>query len=262
MSRSTQTLLTVLTLACGVSPALACDGGGWGGLRSRVASAYGMGRSSGWQGSSNRNVSYNSYQHQRPYSQPHYAQSHYSQPQYSRPHYSQPQHHQPQPQPQVVLEQPRYTTPSHAAPSSQVIVQRPSATPVSNTTPPQADAAKSALEMLQGVGGQASGIPEFRPATSSSASAPDSHVGKWTARLPNNATVNLELEANGHFRWVANTGGKISTFEGNYTLADARLTLLRSDNQRLEGSWTPTQAGVFNFTVNEAKDGGLGFSRA
>jgi len=87
------------------------------------------------------------------------------------------------------------------------------------------------------------------------------HVGNWTARTPNGATVQLTLQADGSFTWTANNSGKTNSFQGTYTLGNGSLSLARStDNQKLAGSITSSASG-FNFKLTGAKDSGLNFAR-
>ena len=102
-------------------------------------------------------------------------------------------------------------------------------------------------------------MPQFAPAT---AAASTGTAGTWTATLTNGSTVQLQLGSNGTFRWVANSGGKVSSFDGSFTLAGGRLTLIRSsDKQQLGGVWTPQTNGGANFKLAGAKDNGLNFIR-
>lgn len=87
------------------------------------------------------------------------------------------------------------------------------------------------------------------------------HVGSWTASTATGATITLNLNGNGAFNWVANSNGKTSRFDGQFTIADGTLTLARSsDNQKLSGRMTFSGNG-FNFKLNGANDGGLNFSQ-
>ena len=87
------------------------------------------------------------------------------------------------------------------------------------------------------------------------------HVGTWQAKTPNNAVVTLTLNADGSFSWLADNNSKISRFDGNFTVADGKLTLSRSsDNQKLAGQFVLSD-NSFNFRLDGAKDTGLDFSR-
>ncbi len=89
------------------------------------------------------------------------------------------------------------------------------------------------------------------------------HVGKWTAQLQNGSKVELALQPDGRFSWVATSGEKVSSFEGDYTVSGGSLTLVRSsDNQKLIGSMTPSGASSFTFKLTGTKDAGLNFSRS
>ncbi len=119
----------------------------------------------------------------------------------------------------------------------------------------------TALQALAGWGANTS-----EPAASQAPAAQPqqpSHVGTWTASLPNGARVQLTLQASGAFRWIAtNRSGTNSTFEGSYTVSNGSLTLVRSnDNQKLAGNMTSSSNTAFNFKLNGAKDAGLNFVR-
>jgi len=132
---------------------------------------------------------------------------------------------------------------------------------------------QSALRMLESIGvatatgqgsegqGGFSGIPSFTSASvAPQAVAP--HVGVWQAQLPNNAAVMLDLRADGTFRWVATSGGKTSSFEGQYRMGQGRLSLVRSnDSGELNGSWVASSAnaGANRFKVDSSNDEGLSF---
>lgn len=140
---------------------------------------------------------------------------------------------------------------------------------------PQAEAASPMDEVQQSallaLGGEEDAGLGAEPIGQSSAgagvtetSAPlASHVGQWKAAIPNNATVQLTLNADGSFAWVAVSGDKTSSFEGSYTVSGGALTLVRSsDNQKLAGQLTPTKDGGINFKLNGTKDAGLNFVRS
>ena len=146
------------------------------------------------------------------------------------------------------------------------------AAPVQAALPPTG-AEQSALAALAALGGNApvaatrvaatpvasNGMPQFAPAT---AAASTGNAGTWTATLANGSTVQLQLASNGTFRWVANSQGKVSSFDGSFTLAGGQLTLIRSsDNQQLAGVWAPQTNGGANFKLAGAKDNGLNFIR-
>lgn len=87
-------------------------------------------------------------------------------------------------------------------------------------------------------------------------------VGIWTATLSNGAVVQLNLQADNSFVWLASVNGKQSTFQGTYTMDGESLTLTRSnDNQRLAGSMTITAENAFTFKLNGTQDAGLSFAR-
>ena len=131
--------------------------------------------------------------------------------------------------------------------------------------PQQTDAQQPEAQLEQPQ--QAGGFDEAQPVQTSSHSGGQPrqpmHVGKWTASLQNGSKVELSLQPNGTFSWVAASGEKVSSFEGNYTVAGGSLTLIRSsDNQKLIGSMTPAGSSRFTFKLTGAKDTGLQFSRS
>ena len=89
----------------------------------------------------------------------------------------------------------------------------------------------------------------------------ETRVGTWVATLPNQATVQLTLQADGGFNWVANANGKTSAFAGTYNVNGQSLTLARSsDNQSLAGTLTEADANSFIFKLDGTTDG-LKFAR-
>lgn len=169
------------------------------------------------------------------------------------PAYSQPVVTAPAPQ-QVPVQQ----IPVQQAPTT--IVQQPATT---QPAAPAVAADQSALSALAAMNSTqptaASPIPQFGPAPQPAAPA---HVGAWSATLPGDNRVELRLDANGAFRWTANSRGKVSSFEGAFTLQDGRLVLVRSgDSQQLAGVWIADQNGGFRFKLDGASDNGLLFNR-
>ena len=132
------------------------------------------------------------------------------------------------------------------------------------------DVQQSALQALGGMDEevasnveQAQPIDEAQPVEQSQLSPNAGHVGQWKASMASGATVELTLQADGSFSWVATSSGKTSSFQGNYTVDGGSLTLVRSsDNQKLAGSLTPLGSGGMNFKLNGAKDTGLNFERS
>ena len=101
--------------------------------------------------------------------------------------------------------------------------------------------------------------PQFASAT---ISEPE-HVGNWTATLPNQATIQLQLDADGKFSWSATRNGKTSTFAGDYRVDSGRLTLVRDgDRQQLKGAWIGDLQSGFKFKLDGSKDSGLDFQRS
>lgn len=126
---------------------------------------------------------------------------------------------------------------------------------------PPADQGQS-IDQAQSVD-QGQPVEESQPVEQSQQSPSSGHVGQWKANLANGTTVELTLQADGSFVWVANSSGKTSSFQGSYTIAGGALTLVRSsDNQKLAGSLTSLSNGGMNFKLNGAKDNGLNFSRS
>jgi len=141
----------------------------------------------------------------------------------------------------------------------------------SATSNPQ-DAQQTALQVLAGMGGndaqtqpaaQPSQTRNAQPQTSRTqpAAPSNSRVGTWVAKVGAEATVRLNLRADGSFTWTATRNGKTSDFQGQYRVDGGTLTLVRSDDKKLAGTITDKSNG-FNFKLNGAKDSGLDFSRA
>lgn len=185
---------------------------------------------------------------------------------------------QPQPFPQPAPQAPATRSPVSQSPYGDLAGTTPATTPQAiaggpgpgtpaggTTLPPaatSAPAAQSALEALAAFDGAGPGAGAAPAAPDSAGPGTPGHVGAWSARVNDANSVRLELDANGRFRWTANSKGKVSSFDGGYTIARDRLTLLRSgDNQRLEAAWTIDPAGGFRFKLDSASDGGLLFVR-
>lgn len=239
MSRSlTTSILSIaaLALVATATPnAEAGCGGGHGRSSGRLSIAY------------HRNV---------PHMRSHAPRYHQPAPTYrhAAPVYSQPV--QPivtAPAPQQVAPQPMVV---QQAPTT--IVQQPAlAAPA--TTGAADQSALAALAAMAGNQPAASPIPQFGPAAQPGTPG---HVGAWAATLPGENRVDLQLNADGGFRWVANSRGKVSTFEGTFTIAEGRLVLVRSgDSQQLAGVWVADTNGGFRFKLDGASDNGLLFNR-
>lgn len=122
------------------------------------------------------------------------------------------------------------------------------------TTNAERTALDSALEALMG----------DTPAAAASqpvSAAPQAALptGEFSATVSNGTQVRLSLRADGSFVWLATKSGK--SFQGNFSVNGGSLTLLRSDNQKLEASLTPTEAG-FKLRFAGQNDDGLAFVRA
>jgi hypothetical protein len=149
----------------------------------------------------------------------------------------------------------------------------PTSTETLNSAAPSTPADNAAATALQALAGGVSQPQQpagpttppqdaSKPPPTSPASAP-THVGNWTARLSNGAQVQLNLQADGRFQWIAtNKSGQRSTFQGSYTFDNGSLTLVRSnDNQKLSGVVSLAGNQSFTFKLGGAKDNGLNFVR-
>jgi hypothetical protein len=98
---------------------------------------------------------------------------------------------------------------------------------------------------LQALAGLESSEPAQPVNQASSQTAQPSVTGNYSASLQSlGATIRLSLNADGSFAWIVTTkDGKSSTFQGSFTVNNGRLTLARTDNQKLEASLTPTNNG-------------------
>jgi hypothetical protein len=117
---------------------------------------------------------------------------------------------------------------------------------------PGIDASRSALDALAAFGDP--------PAAQGMSAQESNFVGSWTATVNGANSVQLQLNADGAFNWVANSNGKTSSFNGSYTIANGQLTLVRSnDSQQLAGTLTPEASGGFRFKLASAGGDGLLF---
>ena len=129
----------------------------------------------------------------------------------------------------------------------------------------QQSAEMTALQALAAMGGnqaQPQPAPQQQPQTAPQArpQQANGNVGTWVAKVGTEATVRLDLRADGSFTWTATRNGKTSNFAGQYNIGGGKLTLTRSDNQKLDGSMTANANG-FNFKLSGANDAGLNFAR-
>ena len=132
---------------------------------------------------------------------------------------------------------------------------------LATNAPPANDATQSALQAL---GGFAPPQDATVQSTGQVPQAPQStFTGSWTASLSNGARVQLSLQADGNFSWVAvNKDGQSSSFEGTYSMENGSLSLSRStDGQKLTGSLTPSGANNFSFKLSDAQASSLDFVR-
>ncbi len=155
------------------------------------------------------------------------------------------------------------TQPAQVPMGQQAPAGRTASQPQTGTgSAPAASAQMTALQALASMGGTAANPAPATPAATG-ATTP-SEVGTWTATLSNGARVQLQLQADGTFNWVAtNQTGRASSFSGSYSIAGGSLTLVRStDNQKLAGTMTQNGSNAFNFKLAGANDNGLNFVRA
>ena len=131
--------------------------------------------------------------------------------------------------------------------------QQAQAAPSAGADAAARSAADMALEALLG-GSQATVAQEAAPASAIP-------TGDFSASVNNGTQVRLSLRNDNSFVWVASKGEKQSSFQGSFTLAGSALTLLRSDNQKLEGTLTQNASG-FQLKLAGQNDAGLSFVRS
>ena len=198
------------------------------------------------------------------------------QPQLQQPQLQQSQQQQVQVQPQQLPQQqlqagtapaaaapafaPQNAAPAIAAPVQSLAGIAPSGT-LAASPAQQDDAQQSALQALGGF------APPQNAAVQSAIDVPQApqstFTGAWTASLSNGARVQLSLQADGNFSWVAvNKDGQASSFQGTYLMENGSLSLSRStDGQKLSGSMTPSGANNFSFKLSDAQASSLDFVR-
>jgi hypothetical protein len=123
-----------------------------------------------------------------------------------------------------------------------------------NTAAAQKSALDMALEALNGPGATQA------PAQEANVNPSGAPVGDFTSSVSSGAQIRLSLRSDSSFTWIATKGEKQSSFQGSYSLNGGSLTLLRSDNQKLEGQLTQT-AGGFQLKLAGQTDSGLAFVR-
>ncbi|QDV74757.1 hypothetical protein [Botrimarina mediterranea] len=262
-STFTNATCSIVLTALSASQAFACGGGGGG------FGGYSGGYGGGYSYPSYSQPAYHQPVYQQPQRVVHQPQHYGQQPQYGQtPYGQQPYSGQPAFQPQGQSQgQPQFAQQPQGQPPQQPIAQQPqqqqaapqAAAPQQQPTPqaasqPSLDASGSALDALAAFGGA--------PAAQGVSSQSPSFVGSWTANVNGTNRVQLQLDANGGFNWVANSNGKVSSFGGSYTLANGQLTLIRSsDNQQLAGTLIPESAGGFRFKLASSTGDGLLFVR-
>ena len=155
---------------------------------------------------------------------------------------------------------PQNAAPAIAAPVQSLAGIAPSGT-LAASPAQQDDAQQSALQALGGF------APPQNAAVQSAIDVPQApqstFTGAWTASLSNGARVQLSLQADGNFSWVAvNKDGQASSFQGTYRMENGSLSLSRStDGQKLSGSMTPSGANNFSFKLSDAQASSLDFVR-
>jgi tetratricopeptide (TPR) repeat protein len=127
-----------------------------------------------------------------------------------------------------------------------------------------------ATQLLEAVGGQAP-PPAPPPAAAPPAAAPPAAApaadvqldikGTWKAGRPDGGSVNLTMQDDGKFKWIAAGKGKTETIDGKFTLENDLLILERSAGGLLVGRVTPTTPNSFTFKLlgTPASDPGLTF---
>ncbi len=116
----------------------------------------------------------------------------------------------------------------------------------------QVSAQQSALDALSGWDGSEVATPASHTA---------SPAGNYAATLNGGATIRLTLNTDGSFRWTATRDGKTTVGQGNYTLANGAMKLVRTgDQQKLEGGFVATQQG-FMLKIAGQKEQTLNFVR-
>lgn len=155
----------------------------------------------------------------------------------------------------------------NAGVSANIAGSPPSVTQEAFSTTPADTTSGAELSALQALGGFAPPQAEktaVAPQAQTVPAAAPAYVGTWTASMSNGARVQLTLNADGSFSWLAiNNAGNASTFQGSYQFDGTTLTLNRSnDNQKLAGTLTFTDAGAFNFKLSDAQAGSLQFTRS
>ena len=150
-----------------------------------------------------------------------------------------------------------------AGPVAPGVAQAGSPAPLnsSNMSAATADAQQSALQALGGFA-----PPQAAAAQSATITPADQGSvlsGNFTANLSNGARVELSLQADGRFNWVAvNNAGQSSNFQGTYRMDNASLSLSRSnDGQTLSGSLTTNGPNSFGFKLADANSSSLNFVR-
>jgi hypothetical protein len=160
--------------------------------------------------------------------------------------------------------QPLGGSPQQTQPSIQQTQPQQTQPNIQQTQPQQQPSANAEQSALRALAGMMAPQPQSQPQTQPQAQPTvPSHVGTWTAKLPNQATVALTLDATGAFRWIATTkGGQQSSFGGSYQVGSGSLKLSREgDSQALDGQMKLNGTNAFNFKIGGSTDSGLNFVR-
>ena len=129
---------------------------------------------------------------------------------------------------------------------SQQVQSQPVQTQQAQVQQTQAQQSQNAQTLaLEALSGLDSSDAVSTATQASSQSTQPAITGNYSASLQSlGATVRLTLNADNSFAWVVTTkDGKSSTFQGSFAVSGNKLTLARTDNQKLEASLTPTATG-------------------
>jgi tetratricopeptide (TPR) repeat protein len=92
---------------------------------------------------------------------------------------------------------------------------------------------------------------------------PKQLVGTWKATPVPEVTVEAKLDPDGHFVWTVAHEGQSQSFNGTYTVQNDSLVMIRTDDEKMDGSVTLKGADGFTFKRKNtpAQDPGLQFSK-
>jgi hypothetical protein len=153
-----------------------------------------------------------------------------------------------QTQTQQVRSQPVQQAQFQTAQTQQVQPQQAQVQPAQAQPAQQTQNAQTlALEALSGLDSNEA-VPTATQASAQSTQPQSTQpglTGDFSASLQSlGATIRLRLNADGSFAWIVTTkDGKTTSYGGSFSMSNGRLTLARTDNQKLEASLTPTANG-------------------